>query len=141
MGKRCRATACLYRGETGASGTARQGARLRAGHVAYCGGPKSSVVTCINAGDVLLGRVTDYPRQRHLFLLRDLFESFVKIGRKCNRCPDCRFPLSLWAPSLRPFFFHWAVPSAVTTLHHIGDSPGPSLNCGQFFSTSPSLVR
>src|ERR1017187_489745 len=73
--------------------------------------------------DILFGCITDYPRQRHLFLLRDFVESFVEIGREANRRTDPGRALSLRAFSLSLFRLHrWPASIIVfTTVHHGGE--------------------
>src|ERR1700687_3494630 len=45
--------------------------------------------------DVLLRRVAHYPRQRHFFLLREIFEVLVNLNGKTDRRPDRALGLHL----------------------------------------------
>src|SRR5664280_468340 len=60
--------------------------------------------------NVFLGCITHYPRKRHLFLLRELFESLVEIGRKAYRGTDQGWALVLHASSLSLFSLHRSLP-------------------------------
>src|ERR1035441_3295153 len=41
-------------------------------------------------GDILFGSVAHYPGQGHLFLFGEIFQRFVKVGRKTDRRAHCR---------------------------------------------------
>src|SRR5664280_284534 len=60
--------------------------------------------------NVFLGCITHDPRKRHLFLLREIFESLVEIGRKAYGGTDQGCAPSLCASSLSLFFLHRVLP-------------------------------
>ena len=80
---------------------------------------------CLLLGNVFLRRLTHNPGQRHLFLLSEVFERFIEIGRKTDRRTDQNCPLIFHALSLSLFPVHVGVPPLVfTTLHHDGETKG-----------------
>src|ERR1700730_15010829 len=74
-------------------------------------------------GDVSLRRIPDDPSKGHLFLASDIFESFVKDGRKTDRRSNGGRALHFHAFSIPLGPLHFGKPPThYTIFHHIGEA-------------------